>query len=117
MGPIQASLNQLTLSVLGAAGGLAHGIKGTFAKPQTPKAKQPEPKVETTSGMGNIVKVGRDYSRKNLRSYAAAARSVESANDAIQQKATSYYSPVRTRLEQLREATSLTVADTKGGSK
>lgn len=118
MGPIQASLNQLSLSVLGAVGGLAHGIKGTFAKPEAPKAeKQPAEKAETSSGMGNIVKVGRDYSRTNLRAYSAAAKAVDSANDAILQKASSKYSPVKTRLERLREATSLSVADMKGGSK
>ena len=118
MGPIQASLNQLTLSTIGAIGGLAHGVKGTFSKPQAPKAEQPKPKVETQSGMGNIAKVGRDYSRTNLRAYSAAAKSVDSANDAIKQKATSRLSPIASRLEQIKAATSLSVADdTKGGSK
>ena len=116
MGPIQASLNQLTLSAIGAVGGLAHGLKGSFKKPQAPKSEQPQ--AETQSGMGNIAKVGKDYSRTNLRAYSAAAKSVDSANDAIKQKATSRLSPIASRLEQIKAATSLSVADdTKGGSK
>lgn len=118
MGPIQASLNQLTLSALGAVGGLAHGIKGTFNKPVAPgKAETPAPKTETTSGMGNIAKVGRNYANKGLRSYEAATKAIEAGNDAIVQKARSKYSPVATRLEQIKAASSLSVTDDKGGSK
>ena len=117
MGPIQASLNQLTLSVIGAVGGVAHGVKGTFAKPKKPAPEAKQPKAETTSAMGNIAKVGRNYSNTGLRSYMAAAKSVESGNDAIAQKARSHYKPITTRLEQLRAASSLSINEEKGGSK
>lgn len=118
MGPIQASLNQLNLSVLGAVGGLAHGISGTFAKPiKAGKGQSPAAKSETTSGMGNIAKIGRNYANKGLRSYEAAAKSVEAGNDAIVQKARSKYNPVANRLEQIKAASSLSVTDDKGGSK
>lgn len=86
MGPIQTSFNQLTLSALGAVGGLAHGFKGAFDKPAKTKP-QANPKTEVSSGMGNIAKVGKNYSNKNIRSYQAAAKAVDNANDAILQKA------------------------------
>ena len=114
MGPIQASLNQLTLSTIGAIGGLAHGIKGTFSKPQAPKAEQPKPKVETQSSMGNIAKIGRNYSRANIRSYEAAARSVESANDLILSKAKSHFDPIKARLEEVNTAISSFTTPEKG---
>jgi len=107
MGPIQASLNQLTLSVLGAVGGVAHGVKGTFAKPKAPAPEKTEqPKTETQSTMGNIAKIGRNYSRANIRSYEAAARSVESANDLISSKAKSHFDPIKARLEEVKTAIS-----------
>ena len=102
MGKIQSSLNQLTLSAFGAIGGIAYGFKGGFNKPQAPKPEAEKPKVETTSGMGNIAKIGRDYSRTNFRSYVAAAEAVFSGNDAIAQKARSL-NPVETRLEQVNK--------------
>lgn len=106
MGPIQSSLNQLTLSAIGAIGGLSYGFKGAFKKPKAPQPETPkseeQPKVETTSGMGNIAKIGRDYSRTNFRSYYAAAQAVDSGNDAIAQKARSL-NPVKTRLEQVNK--------------
>ena len=86
MGPIQSSFNQLTLSALAAVGGLAHGFKGSFSKPTKAKPEA-NPKTEVSSGMGNIAKVGRNYSNKNIRSYQAATIAVGNANDAILQKA------------------------------
>lgn len=123
MGSIQASLNQLVLSTIGAVGGVAHGVKGTFNKPVKPaaKAEQPkaeQPKAETTSGMGNIAKVGKNKSRTHMGAYEAAARAVYSGNDAISQKAVSKYNPISMRLEQLKAASSLRVSEEKkGGSK
>ena len=103
MGQIQSSLNQLTLSAIGAIGGLAYGFKGGFKKPQAPAEKQPnveQPKAETTPAMGNVAKIGRDYSRTNFRSYFAAAQAVDSGNDAIAQKARSL-NPIENRLKQI----------------
>ena len=123
MGSIQASLNQLVLSTIGAVGGVAHGVKGTFNKPVKPAAaaeqpKTEQPKAETTSGMGNIAKVGKNKSRTHIGAYEAAARAVYSGNDAISQKAVSKYNPISMRLEQLKAASSLRVSEEKkGGSK
>ena len=107
MGPIQASLNQLTLSALGAVGGLAHGISGTFSKPKKPAPEKQTntPKTETGSSMGNIAKIGRNYSRQNIRSYEAAARSVEAGNEEIRAKALSHFDPITARLEEVKKAT------------
>lgn len=118
MGSIQASLNQLVLSSIGAVGGVAHGVKGTFNKPVKPAAAAEQPKAETTSGMGNIAKVGKNKSRTHMGAYEAAARAVYSGNDAISQKAVSKYNPISMRLEQLKSASSLRVSEEKkGGSK
>ena len=120
MGPIQASLNQLTLSALGALGGAGYAFKSGFKKPEAPKPEVKKPEAETSSGMGNIAKVGRDYSRRNLRAYDAAARAVDSVNDAILQKATAKFSPEE-RIAQIKAATGTSFAapktKEKGGSK
>ena len=120
---IQSSLNQLTLSALGAIGGIAYGFKGGFKTPQAPveQPKAEQPKAETTSGMGNIAKIGRDYSRKGSRSYMAAVKAVESGNDMISQKARAKFIPLADRLALVKEATNLSVLpekkEKKGGSK
>ena len=121
---IQNSLNQLTLSAIGAIGGIAYGFKGAFKKPQAsrPQAEKPKaeknPKVETTSGMGNIAKIGRDNSRKNTRSYLAAAKAVDSGNDMIAQKARAKFIPLEERLALIKQASNLSVLpEKKGGSK
>ena len=118
MGPIQGSLNQLVLSTIGAVAGVSHGIGGTFVKPKAPKAQRdkPDPETQTQSGMGNIAKIGRDYSRSNLRAYTAAARAVDYANDVILQKANARFS-AKDRLKQIKDASSLSTKEEKGGSK
>lgn len=113
MGMIQSSLNHLILSAIGTVGsigGVAYGFKKDLEKPKAPaeeqttveKPKTEQPKAETTSGMGNIAKIGRDYSRTNFRSYFAAAQAVDSGNDAIAQKARSQ-NPIETRLKQIEK--------------
>lgn len=113
METIQSSLNQLSLSLIGAVGGISHGVKGTFIKPQAPKTEpqtqpqaqpQTQPRAETQSGMGNIVKIGRNYGRTNIRSYEAASRAVYSGNEAIMSKATSHFDPITARLEEINKA-------------
>lgn len=124
MGPIQTSLNQLTLSALGAVGGVAYAFKGALKKPQAvakPEAKE-QLKAETTSGMGNIAKVGRDYSRKGYRSYLAAANAVDAGNDMISQKARAKFKTPEERIAQIKAATGMSFTspdtkDKKGGSK
>ena len=119
MGTIQSSLNQLVLSSIGAVGGLAYGFKGAF-KAKAPKVDNAVlPTAETTSGMGNIAKVGRDYSRTGMRSYMAAAKAVDSGNDAIAQKARAKYKTPEERIAQIKAATGLSVSPktkNKGGS-
>ena len=109
MGPIQSSLNNLTLSAIGAVSAFGYGLKGAF-KAKKPKANNP--KVETTSGMGNIVKIGRDYSKTGMKSYIAAAKAVDSGNDAIAQKARATFTPAADLREaRMRAAMSLSVAN------
>ena len=114
MGLIQSSLNNLVLSSIGAVGALGYGLKGAF-KTKKPQASQPQgenPKVETTSGMGNIVKIGRDYSRKGSRSYMAAVKAVYSGNDMIAQKARATFTPAADLKDaRMRAALSLSVAN------
>lgn len=110
MGPIQSSLNQLTLSALGAIGGLAYGFKGGFKSPKAPKAQVESPKAETTSAMGNVAKIGRDYSRTGMRSYGAAASALASGNDMIAQKARAKYKTPEERIAQIKAATGFSVS-------
>lgn len=123
MGQIQSSLNQLFLSSVGAIGGVAYGLKGGFNKPKAPNADTtPQPQVETTSGMGNIAKIGRNYSQTGSRSYGAAAKAVMSGNDAIAQKASARFITPEERIAQIKAATGLSVIapkteEKKGGSK
>lgn len=118
MGIIQSSMNQLFLSSMGAAWAVGRGLHKGFNKPAKPEAPaKPEVSAQTSSGMGNIAKIGRNYSNTGMRSYMAAARAVDSANDAITQKATSFYNPMQSRLEQVKAASSLSLSEDKGGSK
>lgn len=121
MGTIQSSLNALTMSAIGAIGGVAYGFKGAFKEPKVPQAQGEQPKAETTSGMGNIAKVGRDYSRAGMRSYTAAAKAVQSGNDMIAQKASARFISPEERIAQIKAATGTTFAapqtKEKGGSK
>lgn len=110
MGPIQSSLNRLALTTIGTlAGGIKLAQGGEQeekpeAQKQKESQKQPAQKSETKSGMGNIAKIGRNYSRSNIRSYEAAARSVESGNEEIDSKAKSHFSPIVARLEEVNAA-------------
>ena len=116
MGPIQSSLNQLTLAGFGAIAGVAHGVKGVLKQPQTSRATKTESLAETTN-QGNIVKIGRNYATTHIKAYNAAVKSVYSANDAIKQKSLSQ-NIIATRLEQVKAASSLSItSEKKGGSK
>jgi hypothetical protein len=127
MGMIQSSFNHLILSAIGTVGsigGVAYGFKKGLEKPEAPAEKQPQaeqPKAETSSGMGNIAKIGRDYSRTNSRSYMAAAKAVDSGNDMISQKARAKFIPLEKRLALIKEASNISVLpekkEKKGGSK
>ena len=107
MGTIQSSINHLMGTAWGTLATLSVGAKklGVFDK-KAPKA--PEVKAETTSGMGNIAKIGRLPRNK----YAKAV-SVMSANNLIDEKAASKTFSVADRIA---AATSLSVID-KGGKK
>lgn len=109
MGPIQSSINHLMGTAWGTLATLSVGAKklGMLdTKAEKPKVEQP--KAETTSGMGNIVKQGRLPRNK----YAKAV-SVMSANNLIDEKAASKTFSVADRIA---AATSLSVVD-KGGKK
>ena len=120
MGMIQSSLNQLSLSALSLAAAGAKGLD-SLKKPALPKAVE-QPKVETTSNMGNIAKIGRDYSRKGFRSYLAAAHAVDSGNDMIRQKASTKFLTPEERIAQIQAASSMSFTapktqEKKGGKK
>lgn len=117
MGPIQSSLNQLFLSAFGAAGSLAYGFKGKVKKPEVKESESKKRNTEVESGMGNIVKIGRNYSNQNIRSYEAAARSVDSGNEEINSKAKSHFDPIKTRLEEVNKAIASFVSKEKEDKK
>ena len=97
MGPIQSSLNQLTLGFLGALGGVAKGFKGGFNEPKAPeesKSKVKPAKVETTK------KAQFAYESPKTSEYAAFAAQ-SSGNDMIKQKALS--SQVKLKLASIRK--------------
>ena len=106
MGPIQASLNQLSLSVLGATAGLTKGLKSAVKKPEV---KGVSPKTEVSSGMGNIAKIGRVA---GYRRYMAGAAAL-SGNDMIAQKARASFKS----LEERRKTLEATSTDFLGGVK
>lgn len=96
MGPIQASLNQLTLSILGSVVGVSKGLSGGLTKP---KAKVDSSlNTNVTNSMGNIVKIGCNSSGYGRFKAATAAMS---GNDMIAQKARATYRG----LERLKKAT------------
>lgn len=104
---IQASLNQLTGTFWRGIAAFGTGVKALskYNGKNLPQASQPKKEVknvnvETTSGMGNIVKIGKNPQMTHFNSYLAAAKAIESANDAIQQKARSL-NPVQTRLDEI----------------
>ena len=101
MGPIQASLNQLSLSVLGTAAGLTKGLKSAVKKPEV---KGASPKTEVSSGMGNIAKIGRVA---GYRRYMAGAAAL-SGNDMIAQKARASFKPLEERKKALAALTDFT---------
>ncbi len=94
MGPIQSSLNQLTLGFLGAVGGLAKGLKGGFNQPKSEEAKVEPAQAET----GKKAKFA--YQTPKTSEYASFAAQ-SSGNDMIRQKALS--SNVKTKLASIRK--------------
>ena len=110
MGPIQSSINHLVGTAWGTIASAAVGIKKFgkgFNKPQASEPQTEQPKAQTSSGMGNIVKIGRLPRNK----YAKAV-SVMSANNLIDEKAASKTFNVADRIA---AATSLSVKE--GGKK
>ena len=107
MGPIQSSLNQLSLGILGTAAGFTKGLKSAVKKPEVKETSQPD--TEVSSGMGNIAKIGRVA---GYRRYMAGTAAL-SGNDMIAQKARATFKPLDERLKTL-EATS---TDFLGGGK
>lgn len=109
MGPIQSSLNQLTLSALGAIAGVAKGFQGGMGK--VPEKTEEKPKVkpassETKALQDKPVKTGftteeeavlstMRMGRRSYNKYAggiAAFNAVNATNSMIQQKASASFS-------------------------
>ena len=106
MGPIQSSLNQLSLGILGTAAGFAKGLKSAVKKPEVKETSKPD--TEVSSGMGNIAKIGRVA---GYRRYMAGAAAL-SGNDMIAQKARASFKPLEERKRALAAS-----ADFTGGMK
>lgn len=101
MGPIQSSLNQLTLGALGAIAAVSKGLRGEFKKPQT------QTKAKTTTKALPEDKAS-DYAVMGIPTYTigdeAAAMSDFAAikgNDMIKQKFRS--TKVKERLASIRK--------------
>ena len=96
MGPIQSSLNNLTLSAIGAIGGLAYGLKGAF------KAKKPQADTKEYT----------TQQRSKMNGFKAAQKATVYGNDAIYQKARATFTPAADLREaRMRAAMSLSVAN------
>ena len=93
MGPIQSSLNQLTLSLIGAVAGIGKGFKGGFNKPEAPEEKKTVvqgPKSETAKATKKQEAVAPHIGKRSYNKYAsgiAANVAAFSGMDMIQQKA------------------------------
>ena len=106
MGPIQSSLNQLTLSALGAIAGVAKGVKGGFEKPKAPgvPAQESKPlpaaKVSDYAVQGEATyTVGSSLEKSALMANIAGM----SGNDVIQQKHRASANKVKERLASIRK--------------
>lgn len=92
MGLIQNSLNQLTLSAIGAVGAIGYGLKGY----------KPEQEADTN-----------EYTfqqPQQRNSYTMAAKAQRRGNDYIAQKARAVYSSPAERLARIKAATSMEVS-------
>lgn len=98
MGPIQSSLNNLTLSAIGAVGAFGYGLKGAF------KAKKPQATKEYTTQQ--------TQERSKMNGFKAAKKATVYGNDAIYQKARATFTPAADLREaRMRAAMSLSVAN------
>lgn len=102
MGTAQSSMNRITGSFATAVGGIVGGLKKI--KEKQPEVKSEESKSETTSGMGNIVKI---RPIKRAAHYAAVGQ--ESGQGMIQEKYASKVFSVEDRIKQAQEASSLSI--------
>ena len=102
MGMIQSSLNQLTMSLLGAAVGVGKGLQGGFAPAKTP-GEQKLVKDESTKVSDYKVPVGYSNLKPTMynTSESAAFSALQSGNDMIRQKALS--SQVKLKLASIRK--------------
>lgn len=109
MGPIQSSLNNLTLSTIGAVGALGYGLKGAF------KAIEPGTKPKKTSEGYTASIKKQDYSKSQqgkMNGFKAAQKATVYGNDAIYQKARATFTPAADLREaRMRAAMSLSVAN------
>ena len=105
MGPIQSSLNQLSLGILGTAAGFTKGLKSAVKKPDIKSpSTETQPQTEVSSGMGNIAKIGRVA---GYRRYMAGAAAL-SGNDMIAQKARASFKPLEERKKALAASADFT---------
>lgn len=109
MGPIQSSLNQLTLGIAGAAAGLAKGLKSSGKKPEAkPVQQEPDKQEPVQTNYGPTALEGKQYDytarlgSRPYNKYAAALAAQTSGNDLIRQKARSSFKTAEQRLADIR---------------
>ena len=97
MGPIQSSLNQLTLGLLGAVAGVAKGVKGGFEEPKAPGQPKVKPaKAETGKKATYALQTPKT---SEYATYSA----LQSGNDMIKQKARASSRTFNKRLSMIRK--------------
>lgn len=107
MGIIQSSLNQLTLSTLGAIAATAKGLKGGLNAPKAPgePAKATVQIPSGTTPQTYAVQGEQTYTVGSSQDKAAIAElaAYNSGNDAIKQKARSSSRLIKERLSKIRK--------------
>ena len=106
MGPIQSSLNQLTLSILGATAGIAKGLrKGFVPQKQSNEQKVEQTKLNPAEVSDYKVQEAIKLSTPGLQDQSAIMSDVAgmSGNDMIKQKARASSRTFNKRLSMIRK--------------
>lgn len=107
MGPIQSSLNQLTLGLLGAVAGVAKGVKGGFSEPkklESNEQKEVKP-LEPAETSDYKVQNPIEYTKPLPQEMASLMSDIAgiSGNDMIKQKYRARFKNVEERLAMIRK--------------
>lgn len=115
MGPIQSSLNQLTLGIAGSVAGLAKGLKSVKKPEAKPVQKEPDKQEPAQTNYGPTVLEGEQYDytarlgSRPYNKYAAALAAQTSGNDLIEQKARASFKTAEERRMAFRKNKQLSI--------